>query len=295
MSWKVSESQLKGHWQEWTDAWHTYATRRGFIADQLHHLPTSKTTQMWLSEGLSPRLAHVAQAVLTRQGFADIGTDHAHLPYTLVRRQQVPFAFGIDVNKKPLETAYQNLKNKSFSSAHPLILLQGDGFTPWTTLNSALKLIYHSNPSLAQSTDLLHYLNSVTTVSICGVGGQKINQMLLSCPPSVQRVIVQPNLHHQDVKRTLIDQRWIITQERLSLDQGRLFLTFIADRHSPQSSQFHKLRLSQDPLYPLWAWVRIESLQKALKKMPSHLPKAKAYETQLSHLRLSLQECLSQE
>ena len=139
----------------------------------------------------------------------------------------------------------------------------------------------------------MHLSIVVATVSICGVGGQKINQMILQCPQSIQRMIVQPNLHHQDVKRTLIDQRWVITQERLSLDQGRLFLTFIADRHSAHSSHFHRTQLSQDPLYPLWAWVQIESIQKALKKMPSHLPKAKAYETQLSHLRLSLQECLS--
>ena len=54
---------------------------------------------------LSQRLTAVAMLVTQESRLADIGTDHAFVPISLVEEGRIPSALAMDVNKGPLERA----------------------------------------------------------------------------------------------------------------------------------------------------------------------------------------------
>lgn len=59
---------------------------------------------------LSKRLTAVASLVTAGYTVADIGTDHAYIPISLVERGTVPGAVAMDVNRGPLERAAENIR-----------------------------------------------------------------------------------------------------------------------------------------------------------------------------------------
>ena len=57
---------------------------------------------------LTPRLMRIAERVQAGARFADIGTDHGHLPLYLLRQGRVQSAVASDIRQGPLEHAQEN-------------------------------------------------------------------------------------------------------------------------------------------------------------------------------------------
>ena len=111
---------------------------------------------------------------------------------------------------------------------------------------------------------------------VCGVGGAKVAEMIPTMPDEITTLVLQPNLHHHLVRQALHKAGWTLTDEQLTLDHRRLFLTLRAVRVGDAKPEVpettwpeQSLSLSADPLYPLWLWVYLEKERYLLNVLPA--------------------------
>ncbi len=78
-----------------------------------------------MSINLTPRLSAVASLVKGGGIIADIGTDHAYLPISLVKDGKVSGAIAADINKGPLENARKSVEEADLVSVISLRLSDG--------------------------------------------------------------------------------------------------------------------------------------------------------------------------
>jgi tRNA (adenine22-N1)-methyltransferase len=155
---------------------------------------------------LGPRLAAVARHVLPGLGMADIGTDHAYLPASLVDGGVCPCAIAGDVRPGPLAQARATLA----AAGRPLAveLRLGDG----------LQVLRPGE---------------VATVTLCGMGGPLIVELLTAAPSGVLapgvRVVAQPMQGEHVLRRWLYDQGWRFVGEELVAEEGRIYPIVVAE------------------------------------------------------------------
>lgn len=142
-----------------------------------------------------------------RQGkiAADVGTDHAMLPITLVERGIAPRAVASDINKGPLERARLNISSAGLTEKIATVLTDG--------LNG-----------------LEGY--GAQDIYILGMGGELISRIVLwsEIPRSPGiRLIMQPMTHAHDLRRELLEAGFEIIDELLSADSGRIYQTVCAE------------------------------------------------------------------
>ncbi|PYZ94267.1 tRNA (adenine(22)-N(1))-methyltransferase TrmK [Salipaludibacillus keqinensis] len=146
-------------------------------------------------EKLSMRLEKVATFVRSGSVVADIGSDHAYLPIYLVKKGIVPRAIAGEVNEGPLSSAKEQIKYNDLN--HVITAKLGNG--------------------LAVIQD-----ESVNTVVIAGMGGPLIADILENGKPQlegVERLILQPNVAADHVRRWLFNNGWSLIDEAI-LDEG---------------------------------------------------------------------------
>lgn len=155
---------------------------------------------------LGPRLAAVARHVMIGQPMADIGTDHAYLPAALVASGHCPRAIAADVRPGPLAQAAATLEDAGEPLAVELRL--GDGL-------QVLRA------------------GEVATITLCGMGGPLITQLLAAAPAGVlasgTRVIAQPMQGEQILRRWLHERGWRFVHEELVMEEGRLYPLVVAE------------------------------------------------------------------
>ncbi|MGI6227644.1 MAG: tRNA (adenine(22)-N(1))-methyltransferase [Peptococcales bacterium] len=148
---------------------------------------------------LSKRLKQIADFVPLGSIVADIGTDHAFLPTFLVQKDIVPQVIAIDVNKGPLEIAKKQVEGLLLSDKISVRL--GDGLTPIIP-------------------------GEVQTVVIAGMGGATMKKILTQSPQVVaqlQRIILQPNVAAEFVRKWAIENNWKIVDEELIYEDDRFY------------------------------------------------------------------------
>ncbi|MBO4383361.1 MAG: SAM-dependent methyltransferase [Clostridia bacterium] len=149
---------------------------------------------------LTNRLAMVAG--LTRDGrpFADIGTDHAYLPASLVEEGRVPHAAASDVRPGPLQNAAATLEKYGLSDKVELLLCSG-----------------FEHPALEAYTDFV----------MAGMGGNLMVD-LLTAAPFLQRegthLVLQPQSHAEDVRDWLYRNGFSVLRETATVDNGRVYI-----------------------------------------------------------------------
>ncbi|MFZ4452001.1 tRNA (adenine(22)-N(1))-methyltransferase [Salibacterium aidingense] len=149
---------------------------------------------------LSKRLFAVAEHIPAGAVIADIGTDHGILPIYAVKQGTAVSAIASDVNAGPLESARNNIAAEQLESR--IITRAGDGL-------QALKKE-----------------DNVDTVIIAGMGGALITSMLNegTCPlQNVQRLILQPNLGAEEIRRWLLHNHWQLTSESIIEESGKIY------------------------------------------------------------------------
>lgn len=151
--------------------------------------------------GLPPRLAAVAELVPEGLPMADIGTDHARLPTWLVASGRVPRAIAVDDKAAPLALARRTVAAAGLEA------------------RVACRLA-HGCAGLDEG---------VRTVTICGMGGAAMARIVARVPPTVMRLVLNPNTEAARVRAALVEHGWCVVAERV-LFGGRWFTIVAAER-----------------------------------------------------------------
>lgn len=153
---------------------------------------------------LSPRLLEIAKIVDKNSIVADIGTDHAYIPVYLIENDISKKVIACDINKGPLESAINYINIKELNDKIETRL--GDGLSP---LN----------------------INEVDTVIIAGMGGLLITNILensKSIFKSIDKLIFQPMIASNELRKYLYDNNYKIIDEKLVREDNRFYEIIVA-------------------------------------------------------------------
>ena len=147
---------------------------------------------------LTPRLACIAALVPQGARLADIGTDHGKLPLSLLIEGRIASAIGSDIGKGPLAHAARNAQEHGVSLS--LRLAPGlDAVRP----------------------------EECDTVSIAGMGGQTITEILQAAPwtaDGAHLLLLQPMTMVYELRRWLWAHGYAIERETLCREDRRRYV-----------------------------------------------------------------------
>ena len=153
---------------------------------------------------LDSRLLSAARFVRQGAVFADIGTDHAHLPIFLLKQKKISRAVLSDINRGPLDSARDNVIEAGLL---PLVDLRlTDGARELSGLG-------------------------ITDVSICGMGGELIARIIKDARwlfDADIRLILQPMTRVAHLRRALAALGFKIEDESHSEADGKNYVTICA-------------------------------------------------------------------
>ncbi|AKA85813.1 tRNA (adenine(22)-N(1))-methyltransferase [Pseudomonas synxantha] len=152
---------------------------------------------------LSMRLERVAAHVPTGARLADIGSDHAYLPVALMRRGAIAAAVAGEVAATPFHAANRAVNDNG--------------------------LAQHITVRLADGLAAIEPADAITAISLCGMGGETIRDILDSGKAHLngrERLILQPNGGEQPLRQWLMDNGYQILHEEL-LRENRFYYEII--------------------------------------------------------------------
>lgn len=156
---------------------------------------------------LDGRLSAAAEFVRENSVVADIGTDHAFLPISLILSGKTRFAVASDVNRGPLERARAGAEKFGVTDRMHFALSDGlDGF------------------------DAEKY--GVTDIVICGMGGELIEKIVRASDytkKSGVRLVLQPMTFAPELRFFLISNGYNILNEKLCTAAGRIYTVISAE------------------------------------------------------------------
>lgn len=162
---------------------------------------------------LSERLQRVANYVQQNAIVADIGSDHAYLPCNLVLSKKVTKAFACEVVQGPYQSAVDQVNELNLQQNITVRLEDG---------------------LLALSPE-----DQVTTITIAGMGGPLIATILekgIHRVPTVQRFILQPNIHAKAIREWAIKNGWKIIEEEIFEEDDKTYEIIVLERGEMQLS-----------------------------------------------------------
>jgi tRNA (adenine22-N1)-methyltransferase len=158
---------------------------------------------------LSMRLERVAAHVPAGARLADIGSDHGYLPVALMRRGVIASAVAGEVALTP------------FHSAERTVRESGEDLRITVRLANGLAAIEPED--------------GITAISICGMGGETIRDILDSGKAHLsgqERLILQPNGGEQPLRQWLMDNGYRILCEELLRENRFDYEIIVAERAS---------------------------------------------------------------
>ncbi|MBS4217128.1 tRNA (adenine-N(1))-methyltransferase [Bacillus sp. FJAT-49711] len=160
-------------------------------------------------EKLSKRLETVTSFIHNGTRIADIGSDHAYLPCYTVKKGIAQFAIAGEVVDGPYQSALQQVAAAGLSDR--IDVRKGNG----------LEVIVP---------------NEVDCIIIAGMGGALISDILERGKKKlagVKRLILQPNIGTDNVRRWLYDHNWQLVDEQLVEEDGKFYEILVADVGDP--------------------------------------------------------------
>ncbi|TFJ94095.1 tRNA (adenine(22)-N(1))-methyltransferase [Lentibacillus salicampi] len=157
---------------------------------------------------LSKRLEKVASFITQGVQFADIGSDHAHLPCYVCLHDEDAYAIAGEVNEGPFRSARENISRHGLSDRVDVRL--GDG----------LQVLQNGEVAL---------------IVIAGMGGSLIKTILdegkdrLS---NVEKIIAQPNIGEHNVRRWLYSHGYEVTNEVMVAENGHIYEIIVGDKRA---------------------------------------------------------------
>ncbi len=224
---------------------------------------------------LDARLTAVADMVPQGAKIADIGTDHAYLPVTLVLKHKVAFAIAADVHEGPCQAAAATVGRAGLAKEVPVRL--GDGLA------------------------VLHP-HEVETVIIAGLGGSTIIQILAAhaaVREHLERLILQPMNGAALLRKWLAKHNWQFDEESLVEEEGRLYeiirvikKNVLADQvDEPISPVLYEigplLWRNKHPLLKRQLLLKIQSLEDVLQALERSASLSAAQKSRQCHQQLA--------
>ncbi|MGN7741874.1 tRNA (adenine(22)-N(1))-methyltransferase [Pseudomonas sp. 22526] len=210
---------------------------------------------------LSLRLERVAAHVPAGARLADIGSDHGYLPVALLRRGVITAAVAGEVALTPFHAAQRSVRENALDS----------GITV----------------RLANGLAAIEPEDGITAISICGMGGETIRDILHSGKArlnGLERLILQPNGGEQPLRQWLMDNGYRILCEELLRENRFDYEIIVAERAEPVSYSAKELYFgplqmqARSPAF-LGKWQRrLRQKQKILNhfaRAPQALPEEK--------------------
>ncbi len=215
---------------------------------------------------LSKRLERIAAKVPPGSKLADIGSDHALLPVRLVQQERIAFAVAGEVNPGPWEAAKKQVERAGLEDRIDVRL--GDG----------LEVIRPGE---------------VNVITIAGMGGALIVRILsmgIGKLAGVDRLILQPNVGEDHVRRWLHDRQWHLASEEILEEDEKIYeiLEFVrgpaeADRDLYEEQRLPcGLRVSTDRLFRMGPYLLRNPVAAWFKKWEGELGKMEAIHENLT-------------
>jgi tRNA (adenine22-N1)-methyltransferase len=199
---------------------------------------------------LSMRLDRVAAHIPAGARLADIGSDHAYLPVALMRRGVIDAAVAGEVALTPFHAAQRTVRENDLHTR--ITVRQANGLA---AIKSA---------------------DAITAISICGMGGETIRDILDSGKAHLsgrERLILQPNGGEQPLRQWLMDNDYCILSEELLRENRFDYEIIVAERVGPvtytaQELYFGPLQMqARSPAF-LSKWQRkLQHKQKTLSQL----------------------------
>ncbi|WPN45805.1 tRNA (adenine(22)-N(1))-methyltransferase [Pseudomonas sp. P8_241] len=159
---------------------------------------------------LSMRLERVAAQVPAGAHLADIGSDHGYLPVALMRRGAIAMAVAGEVALTPFRAAERTVRENGQERRITVRLANG---------------LAAIEPG-----------DAITAISICGMGGETIRDILESGKARLsgqERLILQPNGGEQPLRQWLMDNGYRILCEELLRENRFSYEIIVAERSGP--------------------------------------------------------------
>jgi tRNA (adenine22-N1)-methyltransferase len=159
---------------------------------------------------LSRRLERVAARVPVGARLADIGSDHAYLPVALLRRGLIEAAVAGEVALTPFAAARRTVRESGFEQQIAV--------------------------RLADGLDAIEASDEITAVSLCGMGGETIRDILDSGSSRLsgrERLIMQPNGGEPELRQWLMENGCRILHEELLRENRFDYEIIVAERSGP--------------------------------------------------------------
>ncbi|MBV4495596.1 tRNA (adenine(22)-N(1))-methyltransferase TrmK [Pseudomonas sp. SWRI12] len=159
---------------------------------------------------LSMRLERVAAHMPAGAHLADIGSDHAYLPVALLRRGVIATAVAGEVALTPLRAAERTVVKNDLEQ--------------------------RISVRLANGLAAIEPEDGITAISLCGMGGETIRDILDSGKARLsgrERLILQPNGGEQPLRQWLMENGYRILCEELLRENRFYYEIIVAERAGP--------------------------------------------------------------
>lgn len=153
------------------------------------------------------RLERVAAHVPVGARLADIGSDHGYLPVALMRRGVIAAAVAGEVALTPFRSAERTVRENDLEQ--------------------------HITVRHASGLAAIEPGDAITAISICGMGGETIRDILDSGKAQLsgaERLILQPNGGEQPLRQWLMDNGYCIRCEELLWENRFYYEIIVAER-----------------------------------------------------------------
>jgi len=150
---------------------------------------------------ISSRLVECANYVIPYKRIADVGTDHALLPIYLIKEKLADKVVASDVGVGPLKFAKKNVLAEGITSIEVIL---SDG--------------------------IKHLTDDIEVVIITGMGGKLIADILTDDLKNVQRLILQPNMAADILRKHLQVIDFNIQTETIIIDNDIFYEIIVADK-----------------------------------------------------------------
>lgn len=157
---------------------------------------------------LSLRLQTIADYVPEGSRMADIGSDHALLPVVLAAAGRIAHAVAGEVNEGPYQSALRQVRKRGLESL--ISVRRGDGLTVLER-------------------------GEADVIVIAGMGGALICRILEEGKDrleGVRRLVLQPNVAEDQVRRWLKENGWMLVNESIVEEDGHFYEIMAAAREA---------------------------------------------------------------
>ncbi|RMU33018.1 hypothetical protein ALP32_02558 [Pseudomonas avellanae] len=159
---------------------------------------------------LSMRLERVATRVPAGARLADIGSDHGYLPVALLNRGAISAAVAGEVALTPFYAAQRTVRENDLDQ--------------------------QISVRLADGLAAIEPADGITAISLCGMGGETIRDILESGKARLsgqERLILQPNGGEQPLRVWLMEHDYRILDEEVLRENRFDYEIIVAERSGP--------------------------------------------------------------